>query len=139
MYFILLSLFLAGCVHNSTNQNKSTSPKIYFDKAVQYNAKKSYVRALEQLRELRKYFFYSSYNQKAVLLTADIYFVQGKYSQAVKSYEKHFQLYPEEKKDYVLYRIGLSYKKQLPYRSDYDLSLSDSALKAFDKLLNLKG
>ena len=69
---------------------------------------------------------------------ADIYFVQGKYPQAVESYEKHLEFYPTKKTDYVLYQIGLSYKKQLPYRSDYDLNFSNPALKAFDRLLNLK-
>ena len=34
--------------------------------------------------------------------------------------------------------MGLSYQEQLPHRSDHDLSFSVPALKAFNKLLNLK-
>ena len=137
-FLLLLSFFFTSCIHHSKDQKKEASAKLYFDKAVQYKDNKNYIKALEKLRELRKQFFYSRYNQKALLLTADVYFAQDKYSEAAQSYEKHLNLYPEIKKAYVLYQMGLSYQKQLPHRPDHDLSLSAPALKAFNKLLNLK-
>ena len=137
-FFLFLPLIFTSCIHNSPKQQKEAGPGFYFDKAVYYKEKANYIKALEQLKELRKQFFYSSYNQKALLLTADIYFAQDKYSQAVQSYEKHLDLYPKEQTGYVLYQIGLSYKNQLPYRSEHDLSLAEPALKAFNALLNLK-
>lgn len=137
-FLLLLSLFFTACIHKSKNQKKETSAKVYFDKAVQYKGSKNYIKALEHLRELRKQFFYSRYNQKALLLTADIYFAQEKYSEAAQSYEKHLGLYPETETAYVLYQIGLSYQEQLPHRPDHDLGLSVPALEAFNKLLNLK-
>ena len=97
MYFFLLPFLLISCVHNSKDQKKSDSPKFYYDRAVQYKKNKNYIKAQEKLKELRKHFFYSLYNQKAVLLMADIYFVQGKYPQAVESYEKHLEFYPTKK------------------------------------------
>ena len=92
-FLLLLPLFFTSCVHNSKDQNK-VSAKLYFDKAVQYKENKNYIKALEKLGELRKQFFYSRYNQKAILLTADIYFAQDKYSQAAQSYEKHLNPLP---------------------------------------------
>ena len=71
-------------------------------------------------------------------MTADIYFDQRKFSQAVQSYEKYLNLYPYKQRDYALYQIGLSYKNQLPNRSEHDLSLSASAIKAFNALLKSK-
>ncbi len=135
-FLIFLPFLLISCAHKDTK--KSNKPKYYFDKAVQYKEDKNYIKALENLTELRKNFFYSSYNQKAVLLTGDVYFAQEKYSNAAKSYEKHLKLYPRKETDYVLYQIGLSYKEQLPKRSEHDLSLAEPALKVFEKLLNLK-
>ena len=135
-FFLFLPLILTGCIHSSQKQKKERGPGFYFDRAVYYKEKTNYMKALEQLKELRKQFFYSSYNQKALLLTADIYFAQDKYSQAAQSYEKHLDLYPDTKTDYVLYQIGLSYKNQLPYRSENDLSLAEPALRAFNALLN---
>lgn len=135
MPFLLIFIFIfSACVHNS---KKEKSPKIYFEQALYYKEKKNYVKALENLSSLRKQFFYSHYNQKALLLTADIYFSQKKYSSAVKSYERHRNLYPKIREDYVLYRIGLSYQKQLPQRADHDLSLAEPALKAFSAVLSL--
>ena len=129
-------LLFIGCTH-SQKKTKS-SPKDYYDKAFYYKKKKNYTSALEELKGLRKQFFYSPYNPKALLLTGDIHFEQEKYSLAVKFYEKLMKLYPHHQKDYVLYRIGLAYKKQLPSRDDQDLSLADPALKAFSALLHLK-
>ena len=135
---LVLPFILTSCIHNSGKDSKEISPKFYFDKAIYYKEKANYTKALENLTELRKQFFYSRYNEKALLLTADIHFAQDKYPQAAQSYEKHLNLYPKAQKDYTLYQLGLSYRKQLPYRSDNDLSLADLALKAFDALLNLK-
>ena len=136
--FLVLPFILTSCIHNSAQNSKGISPKFYFDKAIYYKEKTNYAKALESLTELRKQFFYSRYNEKALLLTADIYFAQNKYPQAVQSYEKHLNLYPKAQTDYALYQLGLSYKNQLPYHSENDLSLAEPALKAFNALLNLK-
>ena len=134
---LLILFFLTSC-HTFEKEKKEVSAKIYFDKAIHYKNKKNYRKALENLNQLKKHFFYSKYDQKALLLIADIYFAQEKYSQAALSYKKHFKLYPKMQKNYVLYQMGISYKNQLPKRVDYDLSLAAPALKAFDSLLNLK-
>lgn len=136
-FFLIVFLTFTGCSLNS-KQKKEHSPKFYFDKAVYYKKKTNYPLAFKNLTKLKQQFFYSSYNEKALLLTADIYFAQQKFPLAVQSYEKHLRLYPQKQKDYVLYQMGLSYKNQLPHRSDHDLSLAEPALQAFNKLLKLK-
>lgn len=135
-WWIILSFFLMGC-HQTAKEAKK-DPAHYFNKALKYKENKNYKRALEELDNLSKNFFYSSYNQKALLMKSDIYFEDDKFPLALKSYEKHLKLYPQEKTDYVLYQIGQSYKNQLTRKSDNDLSLAEPALQAFQRLLNLK-
>lgn len=135
-FLLAAFVFFVSCTHSE--KIKKTTAKAYYEKALSYKEKGDYIRSLAQLTELRKQFFYSPYNQKALLLTGDIHFAQEKYPQAAKVYEKHLSLYPGKQTDYVLYHIGLSYKKQLPSRDDQDLSKAGPALKAFNALLNLK-
>lgn len=134
LLLVLLCLALTSC----NSPQKTGSAKFYFNQAVYYKEKQNHIKSLEYLRKLRQEFFYSPYNEKALLMKADIYFAQKKFPQAVQSYEKYLDLYPHKQKDYALYQIGLSYKNQLPSRSEHDLSLSDPALKAFSLLLKLK-
>jgi len=129
-------LFFAGCQHLETT--KKQTPKAYFNNAVYYKKKSNYPRALEHLKNLREKFFYSSYNQKALLLTSDIYFAQKDFPKAIKFYEQHLNLYPNNQKDYVLYQIALAYSKQLPRRAEHDLILAEPALKALKTIVSLK-
>ena len=133
---LLLSLFFVSCAHNLKSKKVETA-QFYFEKASRYKERGDNIKALENLTKIRQRFFSSSYNQKALLMTADIYFDQKKYPQAVQTYQKYLSLY-FQKRDYVLYQLGLSYKNQLPKRAEHDLSLAVPALKAFDQLLALK-
>lgn len=135
-WWIPLLFFLTSC--HQTAKNTQKDPAYYFNSALKHKENKNFKRALEDLGNLNKNFFYSSYNQKALLLKADIYFADDKFSLAASDYEKHLQLYPQEKRDYVLYQTGLSYKNQLPGKSDNDLSLAEPALQAFQQLSHLK-
>ncbi len=134
-FFLLLLFLFVGCAHHSKQLKTAQNPQFYLDKAIHYKKKGDYPKALEFLRALRKHFFYSSLNSPALLLTADIYFEQEKFSQAGKTYQKHLDIYPQKLKDYALYRKGLAEKNQLPQRVDQDLSIAESALKAFNTLL----
>lgn len=135
--WVLFFLLLCFSACRST-EKAPVSAQFYFDKALKYKKQESYVEALEQLSLLKKHFFYSSYNQKALLLSADIHFEKGDHKVAIRFYERHSKLYPDIQKDYVLYQMGLSFKRRLPTREDKDLSLAVPALKAFDRLLALK-
>ena len=136
LFLAVFSLFW-GCVHNSKSKELKTA-KFYFEKAQNYKKRGDNIRALENLTKIRQEFFFSPYNKKALLMTADVYFDQEKYQQAAQTYEKYQSRY-SQKQDYVLYQLGLSYKNQLPRRAEHDLSLAKFALKAFDRLLTLKG
>ena len=131
--------FLFLCLSACKSAGKDpVSARVYFEKALKYKERGSYVEALEQLTLLKKRFFYSSYSQKALLLSADIHFDKEEYKKAIFFYERHLKLYPNTKNDYALYQLGLSFKSRLPERDDKDLSLSAPALKAFARLLALK-
>ncbi|MCY4321064.1 MAG: tetratricopeptide repeat protein [Bdellovibrionaceae bacterium] len=138
MKILILSVFIffTGCTHNLKTKEPKTA-KFYFEKASQYKEKGNNAKALEKLTKIRQEFFSSSYNGQALLMMADIYFDQKKYKQASLTYTKYIKFY-SDKKDYVLYQLGLSYKNQLPNRSEHDLSLTASALSAFNQLLALK-
>lgn len=138
-WLLILPLFFVSCAHQS--QQKKSAAKgaaFYFDRALYYKERGNLKKALENLTNLKRQFFYSSYNEKALLLTADIYFAENKFPEAAQTYEKYLNLYPNTKRDYVLYQIGLSYKKQLPRRAEHDLSQAESALRAFNGVLILK-
>lgn len=139
-FFILFICFVSligACNHNSKSK-ESKSVKFYFEKASFYKNKGNEIKALEYLSKIRKKNFYSPYRKKALLMTADIYFEQEKYQQAVQAYKKRL-LFSSENQAYVLYQLGLSYKKQLPKRAEHDLSLTAPALSTFEKVTALKG
>ena len=127
---------MGGCVHNPKLKELKTA-QFYFEKAENYKKKGDNIKALENLTTIRQEFFSSPYNKKALLMMADIYFERQQYQQSAQTYRKYQSLY-SQKKDYVLYRLGLSYKNQLPRRSEHDLKFAKSALRVFDQLLALK-
>ena len=132
---ILISIFtLFSCTH--TSDTKKTA-RIYFETAEKYKKNKNYSKALENLIKIRKSFFDSSYNQKALLMTADIYFDQKKYPQALAGYKKYQKIYGSADQPYILYQMTLCYKNQLPSRAEYDLSIADFALVKVEQLLRL--
>jgi len=134
---ILAFFLLSACQHfDFFSKDKVTkTPQYHFEKAKRYKDKQNYSEALNQLFFIRKSFFDSSYQEKALLMTADIHFEQKKYPLAITRYTKHQTLYG--KQAYVLYKISMAYKKQLPKRSDHDLSLTHKALSSLEELLSL--
>lgn len=131
---LIFPLLFLSCSHSSKTEKTAQA---YFEKAQKYKKSRNHPKALENLQKLRKEFFSSSYNEKALLMTADIYFDQKKYPLAQSSYEKYQKLYPKKNKEYVLYHLALSYKNQLPSRSDHDLSSAELALSTLEELLAL--
>ena len=116
----------------------SGPPDFYLKQARKHKENKNYALALSSLTKLKERFFYGKWSPEALLLKADIYFQQAKYSSAIRHYKSYFRAYPLLKRDYALYQIGMSYKNQLPRRSVHDLKFAEPAIQAFDKLLRLK-
>lgn len=139
MRFLIFASFLPFCFLSSCQHtaSKKKTAEYYFNRAENYKKKKNYPEALKNLFSIRKNFFDSPYNQKALLMTADIYFEQEKYPQALSAYKKYQNFYSFADQAYVLYQMSLAYKNQLPGRSDHDLTLADQALLKIDKLLSL--
>ena len=135
-FFVLLPLLLPSCKHFSSDSKKQ-SASYYFERAKKYKEKQNYPEALNQLFSIRKGFFDSPYNQKALLMTADIQFEQEKYPQAITGYKKYQKLYGAADQAYVLYQMSLAYKNQLPKKADYDLSPANKALLKAGELLKL--
>ena len=131
---LLLPALLLSC---STASKKESQPaEYYFNRALKYKKSGSVDLALENLSQIRRNFFDSPYNQKALLLTGDIYFDNDKPKLALQSYKKYQRFYPDSQKEYVLYQMALCYKEQLPSWAENDLSPADSALSILQDLLN---
>ena len=133
-FFPLAVLFFSGC---SLNEKTPKTPAAFYKKALQEKEQSRYAKALKTLSGMRKQFPYSSYNRKARLLLADIYFEEKKYPLAAEVYKRFLQIHPHTETAYVLNQLGLCHLRELPSTPDRDISEADKALAYFQKILNL--
>ena len=139
MPFFLIALFFLSVVSCShTKKKEPVTAKAVYEKALKEKESKQYISALETLRNLRKRFIYSGYSAKAHLLMGDVYFEMRDYGPAESEYQRFLKIYPDGKRDYALYQLGLTYLKRLPATADRDISHADKALKYFNDLKSLK-
>ena len=139
MPLFLITLFFLSVVSCSQTEKKApVTAKSVYEKALKEKESKQYISALETLRDLRKRFIYSGYSAKARLLMGDIYFEMRDYGSAESEYQRFLKIYPDGKKDYALYQLGLTYLKRLPPSADRDIAHADKALKYFNDLKSLK-
>lgn len=72
----------------------------------------------------------------ARILIADIHFEAKNYIQTQYTYQAYLELYPsDDRKDYVLFKIGESLYKQLLKVHDRDLSSAKEAINIFSNML----
>ncbi|MEZ4870904.1 MAG: outer membrane protein assembly factor BamD [Bdellovibrionales bacterium] len=69
---------------------------------------------------------------------ADLNYKREAYGEAQIAYQIYKEFYPRDSiSDYVTYRIGMSFFKQLPEKIGRDLSVAEDAVRYFDELLDL--
>ena len=135
MPWIIFLFLFTSCSHFSLSKRSSLDEgdaKFHFEEASRLNEEGRYQKALDHLKKLRREYIYSEYSDKVSVMLGDVYFKQKKYKEASLAYERHLSFYPTVRRDYVLYSLGMSYKKQLPKRVDQDLNLSEEVLDYFD-------
>lgn len=133
LIFLALSLFLAAC---STLDKNSDTPEGAYAIAEEFEQSERYDEAVKRYNEVKNKFPYSSYATKAELAIADVHFKDEAYAEAQLSYQSFRELHPKHPQiDYVIFRIGLSYYKQLPETIDRDLSLAHDAVTHFEEVL----
>lgn len=133
LFPILFILILTGCVSapevdRDTAEGKMVYAKWLFDQ-------ERFDEALAEAKGLRNKFPYDKLATESELLVADIHFARENYIEAQVSYQTFRELHPQHpRSEYVLYRLAVSWYKQIPSLIDRDLSQSTEALARFDEL-----
>lgn len=135
---ILFSLTFFSC---STPRPKGgTEAEILYKEAQHLIKDGRYILATEKLNLIRSKYPYSYYATFAELMTADVLYDQKNYAEAAAAYIVFKDFHPRhEKADYVMYRIGESFFKQVPDSYDRDLGPAYEAIKYYQDLKNIHG
>ncbi len=134
---ILLPLSFQILTACSSEEKKADTPEGLFALAQEYEKDERYEDAIRKYTDVKNRFPYSSMAPKAELAIADVHFKEESFVDAQLSYVTFRELHPKHPQiDYVLFRIGLSYFKQLPETIDRDLSVANEAINYFNELIN---
>ena len=135
LLIILFSLFLFHC--SSTEKDQTTAEGL-FAYAQEFDEAERYEVALQKYADVKNKFPYHKLATEAELAIADVHFKRESYTEAELSYQNFRELHPKHpKSDYVLFKIAMSFYKQLPETIDRDLSQGDEAIYHFDELIKL--
>ena len=130
----IFSLLISAC--SSIDKYDTSTPQGAFQVAEKYAEAERYEEAISRYSEVRAKFPYSKYASEAELRIADIQYKRESYIEAATAYQLFREYHPKHPKiDYIIYRLGMSYYKQLPKTIDRDLSPSKDALDNFDLLI----
>ncbi len=139
MKFFLRSLLIVvgfcflAC--SSSDKNVETPEGVYAI-AQEYEKDDRFEEAIRRYQEVKNKFPYSNWAAKAELAIADVHFKDESYAEAQIAYQAFKELHPKHPQiDYVSFRIGMSFYKQLPDSIDRDLTLGHEAVTAFDEVL----
>jgi outer membrane protein assembly factor BamD len=130
---LVVLLFFAACSHQEVNKE---DPDSLYNEAESIFKDERYLIAIEKYRDIKNRFPYSARAVDSELRIADTYFAQENFLEAESAYEIFKELHPtHSRSDYVQFRIGLSYYKEIPDNSARDLSSAGRAIEAFSVLV----
>ncbi len=130
---IVATLWIVGC---ATIEQDAQDPTGLYDQAERAYQRENYLSALEKFRQVKNRYPYSSKATQAELRIADTYFAQESYIEAEAGYEIFREMHPAYPEiDYVQFRVGLSFFKQIPDNIARDLTAAHRAIEEFDVLL----
>ncbi len=133
LLIILMCFYFVGC--SSTDKNSDTPEGVYAI-AQQFEKDDRYDEAIRRYQEVKNKFPYSNWAAKAELAIADVHYKDEAFAEAQLAYQAFKELHPKHPQiDYVSFRVGLSYYKQLPDSIDRDLTLANEAIHAFDDVI----
>ena len=128
-----LLLSLIGCGSNIVRESNSAEGRYKYGIALIEDDR--FEEAIVELEDVKNKFPYSRFSTLSKLAIADIHFRRESYIEAQSAYEIFKSLHPKHiKSDFVTYRLGLSFFKQLPSTIDRDLSIARKAILYFDQL-----
>ena len=137
LIFISIFLFISCAVNRPKG---GTEAEVLYKEAQELIGAGRFILATEKLNRIRSKFPYSYYATYAELLGADVLFKQENYAEAAAAYIVFKDFHPRHKKiDYVVWKIGESFFKQLPETFDRDLGSAFQAIKYFNELKSVYG
>jgi outer membrane protein assembly factor BamD len=96
-----------------------------------------YLLAIDKLRLIKNKYPYSKYALDAQLRLADVYYMQESYAEAALAYESFRDLHPKhEKVAYAMFRVAMSYYKDIPTPLSRDLTPAQKSIDAFNDFLH---
>jgi outer membrane protein assembly factor BamD len=138
---ILLTLISSIFISCAVPRPKGgTEAEVLYKEAQELIGAGRFILATEKLNRIRSKYPYSYYATYAELLGADVLFKQENYAESAAAYIVFKDFHPRHKKiDYVVWKIGESFFKQLPETFDRDLGSAFQAIKYFNELKNVYG
>ncbi len=130
---IFKAFILIGFLWTPTLFAKTANPaENLYNEAIKFQKAYRYDEAIATLEQVKTKYPYSNFAKTSRLTIADIHFEAKNYIQAQYTYQAYSELYPtDEKKDYVIFKIGESLYKQLPRGHDRDLSAAKETISIF--------
>jgi outer membrane protein assembly factor BamD len=137
--WLLLAAFLfaassGGCAFGRKKEPDPT-PQVLYEKAMNSFNRKNYESGAEAFKKLRDEFPLSDYSIIAELRTADSYFFNKNYSEAIILYEEFKKLHPMHPEvPYTIYQLGMCHYKQMR-TLDRDQTETEKAIEQFRYLI----
>jgi len=137
----VVSFFSLALISCSTPRPKGeTEAEVLYKEAQELSKSGRYLLATEKLNQIRSKYPYSYYATFAELMSADVLYEQENYAESAAAYIVFKDFHPRHKKaDYVMYRIGESFFKQIPDTYDRDLAPAFEAIKYYQELKSVHG
>jgi outer membrane protein assembly factor BamD len=137
-WLVLAAFFLAvlacGCAGWKKKEPEPT-PQVLYERAMKFFNKKKYEKAAEAFRKFKEEFPLSDYTPLAELRTADSYFFNKNYAEAIVLYEEFKKLHPMHPEiPYVIYQLGMCHYRQMR-TLDRDQTETEKAIEQFRYLI----
>jgi len=130
----LLALILGACTAKKAEYVERPVEQLY-NEALDAMMAKDYIGATERFDEVERQHPYSSWANRAQLMSAYSYYLENRYDDAIVALDRFIQLHPTNKDvAYAYYLKGLSYYEQI---SDVarDQKMTELALSTLDELV----
>lgn len=129
---LVFPMLFSACSSTKIDEN---NPEDLMKEAEADIKDKRYMQAGERLRVIKNKFPYSHFSTTAALRLADVAFLEESFGESAAAYESFRDLHPKhEKADYVIFRIGESYFRQMPDHEARDLTPGAKAMEAYEEL-----
>jgi outer membrane protein assembly factor BamD len=134
--YIILSVLMFTVVLSCAHKKEETKPAQELFTEASALAKKGKVeKAAEAFMQVRTYYPGHELARKSLLATADLYYDQETYPEALKNYEEFRLLYPTDAEaGYSLYRIAMCHYKQMT-TYDRDQTETVKAIQSYEAFL----